>query len=99
MAFITIEDLYGQAEVIAFENAYLDGKEALIEENIVIVDGRLSIEKNDNATIIANSIKTFSENKQKSIVFDITDLNEEKKAQLRGGIKYFTGDRNNINNL
>ena len=97
MAFITIEDLYGQTEVIAFENAYLDGKEALIEENIVIVDGRLSIREDDNATIIANSIKTFSENKQKSIIFDITDLNEEKKAQLRGGIKYFTGDRNNIN--
>ena len=97
MAFVTIEDLYGQAEVIVFENAYLAGKDALIEENIVIVDGRLSIREDDRTTIIANEIKDFSEQKQKILIFDITDLEENKKAQLRGGIKYFTGDRNNIN--
>ena len=97
MAFVTIEDLYGQAEVIVFENAYLAGKDALIEENIVIVDGRLSIREDDRTTIIANEIKNFSEQKQKILIFDITNLEENKKAQLRGGIKYFTGDRNNIN--
>ena len=47
--------------------------------------------------IIANEIKNFSEQKQKILIFDITNLEENKKAQLRGGIKYFTGDRNNIN--
>ena len=43
MAFITIEDLYGAAEIIAFENAVVNAGKSLIEENIVVVDGRLSI--------------------------------------------------------
>ena len=37
MAFVSIEDLYGQAEIIVFENAYLSAKDSLMEENIVLV--------------------------------------------------------------
>ncbi len=96
MAFVTIEDLYGPVEIIVFENAYLTAKDALVEENIVLVEGRLSI-REDDATIIANTIQNFGEQKQTVLIFDITDLDEDKKAQLRGGIRYFTGDRNNMN--
>ncbi len=95
MAFVTIEDLYGSAEILVFESAYLNAKDALVEENIVMVEGRLSI-REDDVTIIANTVQNFSEQKQNILIFDITDLEEEKKAKLRGGIKYFTGDRNNI---
>ena len=97
MAFVTIEDLYGTAEIIVFETAYMNSKDALVEENIVLVDGRLSIKEDDSTTIIANVIKNFSEQKHNVLVFDITGLEEDKKAQLRAGIKYFTGDRNNMN--
>ena len=96
MAFVTIEDLYGQAEVIVFENAYMKAGKSLVEENIVIVDGRLSIREDDSSTIIANDIKDFGEQKQKILVIDITNLDEEHKAKLRGAIKYFNGDRNNM---
>ena len=54
MAFITIEDLYGTAEIIAFENTVINSSKSLIEENIVTVTGRLSIREDDSATIIAN---------------------------------------------
>ncbi len=60
MAFVTIEDLYGTAEIIVFENAYMKAGSSLIEENIVLVDGRLSIREDDTTTIIANDIKDFS---------------------------------------
>ena len=96
MAFITIEDLYGSTEVITFESAYLKSKDNIMEENIVIVDGRLSIKEDDSTTIIANEITTFKEQTQKALIIDITDLEEETKAKLRGGLKYFTGDKNNI---
>ncbi|MBQ8043131.1 MAG: DNA polymerase III subunit alpha, partial [Clostridia bacterium] len=43
MAFATIEDLYGSAEVIIFENAYVNAANLLVTDNIVLVDGRLSI--------------------------------------------------------
>ena len=38
MAFVTIEDLYGVAEVIVFENAYIKAGKSLVEENIVMVE-------------------------------------------------------------
>ena len=96
MAFVTIEDLYGQAEVIVFENAYMKAGKSLIEENIVLVDGRLSIREDDSSTIIANDIKDFTEQKQKMLIIDITNSTEEQKAKLRGAIKYFNGDKNNM---
>lgn len=65
MAFVTIEDLYGQAEVIAFENAYLSAKNSLIEENIVLIKGRLSIREEEKTSIIANEITNFGVQKRK----------------------------------
>ena len=97
MAFVTIEDLYGTAEVIVFENAYLKAGKSLVEENIVMVDGRLSIREDDTTTIIANEIKDFGEQKQRILTLDITNLDEEHKDKLRGAICYFHGDRNNMN--
>ena len=41
MAFLSIEDLYGTAEVIVFENAYIKAGKSLIEGNIVIVDRKI----------------------------------------------------------
>ena len=97
MAFVTIEDLYGQAEVIVFENAYIKAENNLVEENIVLVDGRLSVREDDETKIVANEIKEFGEQKQKVLILDITNADEPEKAKLRGAIKYFKGDRNNIN--
>ncbi len=96
MAFITIEDLYGTVEVIAFENAVISAGSSLIEENIVIVDGRLSIRDDAETTIIANDIKDLGEEQPKVVTFDITDITEEQKDKLRNAIKYFTGDKNNM---
>ena len=97
MAFITIEDLYGTAEIIAFENAVINAGKSLIEENIVVVDGRLSIRDDQEPTIIANEIKDLGEEKPNVITFDITNFSEEQKEKLRFAIKYFYGDRNNMN--
>ena len=97
MAFITIEDLYGTAEIIAFENTVINAGKSLIEENIVIVEGRLSIRDEEQATIIANEIKDLGDEKQKILSIDITNLSEEQKEKLRNLIKYFCGDKNNMN--
>ena len=70
---------------------------SLIEENIVIVDGRLSIREDAEPTIIANEIKDLGEEKPNAVTFDITDYSEEEKNRLRSAIKYFSGDKNNMN--
>ena len=97
MAFITIEDLHGTAEIIAFENAYMKAGKSLVEENIVLVDGRLSIREDDRTTIIANDIRDFGEQKKRILTIDITNTNDEEKEKLRGFLRYFNGDKNNIN--
>jgi DNA polymerase-3 subunit alpha len=111
MAFVTIEDLYGTMEVIVFENCYQMSSSSLIEENIVLVEGRLSIrEDEENITIIASKITPlgdtlgtfpnvksvpFASNSRKNLTINITNLTEEQKDKLRGALKFFTGDRNN----
>ena len=96
MAFITIEDLFGQIEILTFENVYISAKDSLIEENIVLVKGRLSIREEEKTTIIANEIKSFEAQKTKKLLINISNLDEQTKKKLRGLIKYFTGEMNNI---
>lgn len=97
MAFVAIEDLYGVAEIIVFENTYISAGSSLVEENIVKIEGRLSIREEEETKIVASEIKTFGKQNKKIITFDITNLEEPIKEKLRGAIRYFTGDKNNIN--
>lgn len=97
MAFITIEDLYGIAEIIAFENTVINSGKSITEENIVIVEGRLSIREDGLPSIIANEIKDLSEEQPQILTFDITNYSEEQKNKLRCALKYFSGNKNNMN--
>ena len=96
MAFITIEDLYGAAEIICFENCYQSSANILVEDNVVLVEGRLSIREDEETKIVANSIKEFSVAKNKSLNLDITNLEENRKEYLRGALRFFSGEKNNI---
>ena len=102
MGFVTIEDLYGTAEVIVFENAYQNASNLLLKENVVLVEGRLSIREDDEVKIVAREIKDlnsvvagFVTAQQKKLLIDITNLTEENKARLRGALKFFNGEKNN----
>lgn len=96
MAFVTIEDLYGSCEIIVFENCYLNCSDVLIEDNIVLVEGRLSIREDEDTKIVASRITKFGTKNSRILEIDITDITEEQKEKLRGAIKFFAGDRNNI---
>ena len=96
MVFLTIEDLYGTAEIIVFEPTYLKSQDLLVDENIVMINGRLSIREDDATKIVAKEIKNFGEAKPKMLTLNITNATEEQKAKLRGAIKYFNGEQNNI---
>ena len=98
MAFITVEDLYGSSEVIVFENCYQTCSNILLEDSVVLVEGRLSIREDKEPKIVASSIKEFNTQavKNKSLIIDITNLDNNKKDRLRGALKFFTGEKNNI---
>ena len=117
MAFVTIEDLNGSVEIIIFEPTFLKYQDKLLEENIIMIKGRLSIREDDNTKIVAQEIRNFGEKfsensnkyenkkqdvqnteiqKPKHLVIDITNMEETEKAKLRGAIRFFNGERNNI---
>mgnify|MGYP000319025489 FL=1 len=95
MAFVTVEDLYGTVEIIVFENCYQEASKYLVEESIVMVEGRLSIREDDEPKIVARSIKIFGDNKRKILTIDINGMEEKEKDKLRGIIRYFQGEKNN----
>lgn len=97
MAFVTVEDLFGQCEVIIFENCYQNCSNLLVEDNIVMVEGRLSIREDEATKIVASKITPFgSETKRQILQINITKLTEEEKDKLRAALQFFMGDRNNI---
>ena len=100
MAFITVEDLYGSVEIIVFDSVYSRISDILYEENIILIDGRLSIKEDEAPRIVVKDITEFSENpserKKNTLQIDITELNENQKKRLRGAIKFFSGDRVNF---
>ena len=90
---------------MTFENAYLKAQNILLEENIIAVNGRISIREDQDVAIIANSFKEINDIKiqenpnsfvGKTLVIDIRDFNEARKAKLRGAIRFFISDRNNL---
>ena len=96
MAFVTIEDLYGPTEIILFESAYQNCASILMEDNIVLVTGRLSVREDEETKIVANQITEFTTRKKSIFVLNVTNLNDDLKVKLKGAIKFFTGDRNNM---
>lgn len=113
MAFMTVEDLYGSTEIIVFDSCYSKAQNILLDENIVLIDGRLSIREDEPVKIVANSITEFNaesiinvnvqgsnreviNQKPKVLILDITNADEIQKDKLRGAIRFFSGDRNNI---
>lgn len=96
MAFVTVEDLYGPAEIIIFESCYQNCSNLLVEDNIVLVEGRLSIREDEDTKIVAREITELKSNTKTILNINITELNEEERKKLRGAIKYFSGERNNM---
>ena len=61
MAFITMEDLYGSYEVVAFSDCFKKYRSRIQEEGIVIVRGKVSARDEGPKKIIADEVYTIEE--------------------------------------
>ncbi|WMJ90164.1 DNA polymerase III subunit alpha [Anaerocolumna sp. MB42-C2] len=59
MAFITLEDMVGAVEIIIFPKDYDKYKMLLVEDNKVLVRGKIAVEEEKNAKLICQSMIPF----------------------------------------
>ena len=57
MAFVELEDLYGTLEIIVFPKIYDRFKSLLVQDTIVLVEGRISQKEEEAAKIICDAVK------------------------------------------
>ncbi|MCC9078438.1 DNA polymerase III subunit alpha [Litorilinea aerophila] len=58
MAFVQLEDLQGQCEVVVFPRTYAEVKELLIPDNVVVVKGKAQT-REGQTSLLADSIQTY----------------------------------------
>jgi DNA polymerase-3 subunit alpha len=61
MAFITVEDLYGPGEVIVFSQLYERCGPRLQADQVVIVEGQVSLREDEDAKLIADDIRFYDD--------------------------------------
>ena len=109
MAFVNLEDFYGTAEIVIFDTVYGKTSHFIVDDNIVLVEGRLSVREDEPVKIVATNVKEFTETEEldiekeqiklnsiKTLNINITNLTEDQKTRLRGAIKFFSGDKVNV---
>ena len=59
MAFVTVEDVLGTVEVIIFPRDYEKYKQELVEDNKVLIRGRVAVEEERAARLICSEMIPF----------------------------------------
>ena len=74
MAFIKLEDRFGEIEVIVFARQYSAYSDEIYNENAVVIEGTISIEEGEEAKILLSSIERLESN----AAFDAAKLKREE---------------------
>ena len=72
MAFITLEDLYGSIECIVFPATYDKYREVIEENSIVVIEGKISIQEEEELKIICESVYKLEEYKKNKVYLKIS---------------------------
>ena len=80
MAFITVEDLSGSMEVLAFPKVLLAASEAVHDNAVVVIKGRVSYKEDEPSKLIADSIVDVERYEPDKIK---TDIKSTKNGQWR----------------
>ncbi len=99
MAFVTLEDIYGQIECVFFSKNYESYKDLIVDENIVKISGRLQV-KDDAVQIVADKIEKFElkkdtvnvQKEQEFLGLVVTKENEDKIDQIQDVLESYPGD-------
>jgi DNA polymerase-3 subunit alpha len=79
MAFITLEDLFGTMEVIVFPTILRKFASMLVEENIVVVRGKVSIKEEEQGKIICEEVRRLTKNQSQLTDQEVREVKEVTK--------------------
>ncbi len=93
MAFLSLEDLYGDVECIVFPNVYERNLEYLAEDEIVLVRGKVSLSDIDEAQIIVESIRPIKKPSNKKLYLRLDSKNDlERFRQVKEQLENYSGN-------
>ncbi len=84
MAFITVEDLYDQIEIIVFPKVYTTCEKLLYKDSIIAVSGRINIKEDEPPKLIADRIRAVSATDDEAAVQ--TEKKESAKVRRSSGV-------------
>jgi len=82
MAFVTLEDFKGTTEMIIFSDCYEKGKDHIFEDNIVMMQGRVSTREGEAPKVIVNDLyplDSLSERFDCQLVIKLDEETPERK--------------------
>ena len=86
MCFATLEDLYGSIEVIVFPQIYEKYGKYAIEDEVVVITGKLVMNEEDNPKIICDKIEPINDAKDRKKRLYIK-IPKEKQLGIMGEVK------------
>jgi len=99
MCFATIEDLYGNFEIVLFPGAFEKNKDKIFVDNLVSVKGKLSIRDGEKASILVDNVVNWQKRdgakivRKKKVLYLKFDLsNEEMMGAMKTIISRYWGD-------
>ena len=103
MAFITVEDLSGSMEVLAFPKVLLAASEAVHDNAVVVIKGRVSYKENEPSKLIADSIvdveryepdkiKTDIKSTKNGLWLKLSSMRSESFEETKNLLQIFEGN-------
>ncbi len=97
MAFVTIEDNEGQAEVILFSDVLEKTRQHLHEDGVVLLKGKISNRNGGEGKLLVNTVTPVSEehfpkSKEAHFTLDLEVLGEDRVNELRETLAAHAGD-------
>ena len=103
MAFITVEDLIGSMEVLAFPKVLLAASEAVHDNAVVVIKGRVSYKEDEPSKLIADSIvdveryepdkiKTDIKSTKNGLWLKLSSMRSESFEETKNLLQIFEGN-------
>jgi len=93
VGFVTLEDLYGSMEVIVFASVFEKYATLILEENIVLIKGRVSLREDEAAKIICDEVLPITKNRTRKLYIKVEDMQDKDAMKsIISMLKFFCGD-------